>query len=70
MDDITNFGLRVQSFRYYEQLKVVVDMKNSRSLGQGSRRYEQFWVVNDMNDLGSRKLRLVDAMNRSRLWMI
>ena len=45
-------------------------MKNSRSLGQGSRRYEQFWVVNDMNDLGSRKLRLVDAMNRSRLWMI
>ena len=45
-------------------------MKDSGSLAQGSRRYEQLRVVNDMNHLGSHELRPIDAMNHSRLWMI
>ena len=67
MDDMTNIGLWAQSFRYNEQLKVVVDMKDSRSWDQGSRRYEQLRFVNDINDFGSHKLRPMDAMNRSKL---
>ena len=31
VDDMKDFGSRAQGFRYYEQLKVVVDMNNSRS---------------------------------------
>ena len=37
---------------------------------QGSRCYEQLRVVDDMNDLGSREVRSLDALNNSRLRMI
>ena len=45
-------------------------MKESGSWAQGFKRYEQLRVINDMNDLGLHELRPIDAMNRSRLWMI
>ena len=45
-------------------------MNKSRSRAQGSRCYEQIRVADDMNDLGSHKLRDIDAMNNSWLKMI
>ena len=48
----------------------MVDIKDSGSLAQGFRRYEQLRVVDDMNDLRSHELSPVDAINHSRLWMI
>ena len=38
--DMNDFGSWAQGFRDYEQLKIVVDMKNSESYAQGSRWYE------------------------------
>ena len=48
-----------QRFIYYEQLKVVVDKKYYGSWAQGSRKYEQLKVMNYINNLGSRELRLI-----------
>ena len=45
-------------------------MNESRSWAQGSRCYEQFKVVDDMNDSGSRELRHLDAMNNLEMWII
>ena len=42
----------------------------SRLVAQGCECYEQLRVVDDMNDLGSRELRPLDAMNNSELWII
>ena len=39
------------------------DMNDSMWWAQGSRCYEQLKVVNDMNNLGSRELSPLDAMN-------
>ena len=36
----------------YELLRAVEDMSDSRSWSQGSRQYEQFIVVINMNDFG------------------
>ena len=43
-------GLCAQESRCYEQLRVVVNMNDSRSGAQGSRCYEQLMVVNEMNN--------------------
>ena len=40
MDDMNDFRLWAQTFRYYEQLRVVVDMKDSSSWGHDSRCYK------------------------------
>ena len=53
--------------RYYELLKVVVDMKDSGSWAHDSRSYEQLKVVVNMNDSWSFELSPLDAMNPSRL---
>ena len=42
-----------QASRFYEQLRVVDDMNDSRSWAQGSRCYEKLRVMVDMNNLGS-----------------
>ena len=50
-----------------------VDMTGFRSLAQGSTSYEQLKVVDDMNDLWSHELGLLDFMNLSglgKIWMI
>ena len=62
--------LWAQDLRYYEQLKVVVDMNDFSSWAQGSGCYEQLKVVDDMNDLESRELRPQDTMNNLELWII
>ena len=50
---MNNFGSSTYNSRYYEKLRVVDDMKNSRSLDKGSRCSEQHGAVDDMNDSGS-----------------
>ena len=45
--------LRAQASRYYEQLRLVDDMKYSMSRAQGSRCYEQLRVVDDISYFGS-----------------
>ena len=42
-------------------------MSYYRSLAQGSRCYEKLKVVDEMNELQSRVLRLLDSMNKSGL---
>ena len=68
-------GVRwAKASRFYEQLRVMYDMNDSRSWARGSRCYEQLRVVVDMKDyelctLGSRcyeQLINVDDMNGSR----
>ena len=44
--------LRAQASRYYEQLRLVDDMKYSMSRAQGSRCYKQLRVMNDINNYG------------------
>ena len=54
----------------YELLKPLVHMNDSRSWAQGSRWcYEQLKVMDEMNELWSHVLKLIDSMNNSRLWM-
>ena len=53
----------VQVSRWYELLKALVEVNNSRSWAQGSRCHEQVRVMNDMNDSGSLELRPLDALN-------
>ena len=36
MDEMNNFGSRAQPSRYYEQLKVVIDLKDSESWANAS----------------------------------
>ena len=43
-------------------------MKESRSYAQGSICYEKLRIVNDVKTPGH-ELRVLDAMNNSRLWM-
>ena len=40
MDDMDDFRSLAQGSIFYDQIKVVVDMNNSWSRGQGSRCYE------------------------------
>ena len=42
---------------------VVVEMKGSKFRAQSSRSYEQFKVMDDMNDLGTYELSPLDFMN-------
>ena len=59
---------------YYEQLRVVVDMNDSRSWAHNSKCFEQLKVVNDINYFGSwaegygcyEQLSIMDDMNNSR----
>ena len=45
-------------------------MNDPRSGARGFECYEQLTVMDDMSDLGSRKLRYLNAMNNSRSWKI
>ena len=49
---MSNFRSRAQGSKYYEQIKIMVDVNDSESWAQGSRRYEQLSAVVDMNDSG------------------
>ena len=49
--------------KFYEQIRVMVDMKGFESWAQGSRSYEKLKVVDDMNDLGSYELSPLDFKN-------
>ena len=49
--------------RFYEELRVVADMKGFGFCTQGSRSYEQLKVMDNMNDLGCRELSFLDFMN-------
>ena len=55
--------LWAQDLRYYEQLKVVVDMNDFGLWAQGSGCYKHLRVVDDINDSGSHELRPLDAMS-------
>ena len=59
--------LWVMASRFYEELRVVADMKGFGFCTQGSRSYEQLKVMDNMNDLGCRELSFLDFMNWSRL---
>ena len=60
----------VEGTRCYEQLRILVDMKDFELYAPSSRCYEQLRVMDGMNNLGSRDLRSLDAMDNSRLRMI
>ena len=62
-------GSGAHSSRCYEQLKVMVDMKDPESYAHGSRCYEQLRFLDDMNDSRSCDLRPLDVINNSRLKM-
>ena len=49
---------------------VTDDMNDTGSWAQGSKCYAQLRVVVDMNYLGSPKLKALDVMDSSGLWMI
>ena len=58
---------------FYEQLKVIVDMKDFELYAPSTRCYEQLKILDDMNDLGSHDLRPLDDMNNSslkKIWTI
>ena len=50
MDDMNDPRLLAQGFRFYEHLKIMVDMNKSGSWAQRSRYYEQLRVVDKMVD--------------------
>ena len=64
--------------RFYEQLRSMVDIKESRSGAKGCRCHTQVWVVDHMKDFrlwveGSRwyeQLKVVDDMSDSRSWAL
>ena len=49
------------------QHNVVDNMNSSRSCGRSSRCYEQLRAVDDMNNLRSRELKGLDAINNIRI---
>ena len=53
MDDMKDFGSWAQSSRYYEYLKVVVDMNYFELWAQGSRFYELPTVVDEIKEVRS-----------------
>ena len=52
--------------RFYEQLRVVDDINDSRLWAQASKCSEQLKAVDDMNDLGC-EIKAIYATNSSRL---
>ena len=48
MANMNEFSSRAQGFRYYEQLKDVVNINDPRPWAQGFRCYEQLRATNDI----------------------
>ena len=68
MDYLNDFESWVHGSRSYKQFRDVANINGTVLWAQGCRYYEQVKVMDDMNDLGSRDLRPLDAMNSSGLW--
>ena len=69
VDDMNGLGFWAKSYRYYEHLRVVVDMNNSESCTQGFTFYEQWGLLMTWATLGF-KLGALDAINNTRLRLI
>ena len=70
---MNDLRLWAKGSKYYELLKVVVDMKNSGSWAHGSRSYDQLKFVIDIKDSRCCEPRPLDLMNPLGLciiWMI
>ena len=69
MDDMSYLGSWAYNFGCYEELKVL-DYMNSGLWMTWTTPGREFRVLDDMNDLGSRENKLLNAMNNSRLRII